>query len=111
MSTHVRSTIHSITCLPNKPTINRYLQAEFNRSLLLYGPRPEKTCLRGFADQPAHPRSMIRAFVISFWESNIFNLATGKFSIFYLVSVAEKTGLKLALTETQKTGFLEMWPI
>ena len=38
---------------------------------IAYGPRREKTCLRGFAnnkgaDQPAHPRSLISAFVISF---------------------------------------------
>ena len=37
------------------------------------GPRREKTCLRGFAnntgaDQPAHPRSLISAFVIRFLE-------------------------------------------
>ena len=36
------------------------------------GPRREKTCLRGFAnntgaDQPAHPRSLISAFVIRFF--------------------------------------------
>ena len=35
----------------------------------IYGPRREKTCLRVFAnntgaDQPAHPRSLISAFVI-----------------------------------------------
>ena len=40
----------------------------------VYGPRREKTCLRGFgnntgADQPAHPRSLISAFVIRFLES------------------------------------------
>ena len=34
-----------------------------------YGPRREKTCLQGFAnnkgeDQPAHPRNLISAFVI-----------------------------------------------
>ena len=37
----------------------------------LFGPRREKTCLRGFAnntgaDQPAHTRSLISAFVIRF---------------------------------------------
>ena len=83
---------------------------------IIYGPRCEKTCLRGFAnntgaDQPAHPRSLISAFVIRFLERTIFNLATGKISIFYLVSVAEETGLKLTLTETPKTGFLATWPI
>ena len=38
----------------------------------LIGPRREKTCLRGVAnntcaDQPAHPRSLISAFVVSFF--------------------------------------------
>ena len=32
-------------------------------------------------------------------------------SIFYLVSVAEETGLKLALSETPKTGFVALRPI
>ena len=48
----------------------------------LLGPRRKKTCLRGFAkntgaDQPAHPRSLISAFVIRFLESIIGKLATG----------------------------------
>ena len=48
-----------------------------------FGPRREKTCLRGFAnntgaDQPAHPRSLISAFVIRFLESTICTLATGE---------------------------------
>ena len=52
----------------------------------LYGPRREKTSLRGFAnntraDQPAHPRSLISAFVIRFLESNIGKLTTGENSI------------------------------
>ena len=51
------------------------------------GPRREKTCLRGFAnntgaDQPAHPRSLISAFVIRFVESIICKLARGEISIF-----------------------------
>ena len=42
----------------------------------IYGPRREKTCLRWSAnntgtDQPAHPRSLISAFVIRFFESII----------------------------------------
>ena len=36
---------------------------------------------------------------------------TGEIWIFYLVSVAEKFGLKLTLSETQKTGFLATLPI
>ena len=55
--------------------------------LLSDGPRRDKTCLRGFAnnkgaDQPAHPRSLISAFVIRLLESTTFNLATRKISIF-----------------------------
>ena len=51
------------------------------------GPRLDKTCLRGFAnntgaDQPAHQRSLISASVIRFLESTIFNLATDEISIF-----------------------------
>ena len=51
------------------------------------GPRPEKTCLRGFAnnigaDQPTHPHSLISAFVIHYLESIICKLATGEISIF-----------------------------
>ena len=53
----------------------------------LYGPRRGKTCLRGFAnntgaDQPAHPRSLISAFVFRCLESIIYKLATGEISIF-----------------------------
>ena len=57
-------------------------------SMVINGPRRKKTCLRGFnanntgTDQPAHPRSMISAFVIRFEESIICKLATGKISIF-----------------------------
>ena len=53
----------------------------------LFGPRREKTCLRWFAnnigaDQPAHPRSLISAFVIRFLERIICKLAAGQISIF-----------------------------
>ena len=83
---------------------------------MTFGPRREKTCLWGFAnntgaDQPAHPRSLISAFVIRFLERNMCTLATGEISIFKLVSVAEETVLKLALSETPKTGFLATRPI
>ena len=51
-----------------------------------YGPRREKTCLQGFenntgTDQPAHPGSLISAFVIRFLESVISKLATREISI------------------------------
>ena len=41
----------------------------------------------------------------------ICKLATGEISVFLLVSVAEKTGLKFALSDTMKTGFLATRPI
>ena len=52
----------------------------------IYGPCWENTCLPGFAnnkgaDQPAHPRSLISAFVIHFLESTICKLVTDKISI------------------------------
>ena len=77
------------------------LQAQLWAHQLLYGTRREKTCLRWFANntganQPVHPRSLISAFVIRFLKNIICKLATGEISIFYPVSVAEETGLKLA---------------
>ena len=53
---------------------------------VLLRPRREKTCLRVFAnntgaDQPAHPRSLISALVISVLKSTICKLATGEISI------------------------------
>ena len=53
----------------------------------LIWPRREKTCLRRFAnntgaDQPAHPRSLLSAFVIRLLESSIFKHASSKISIF-----------------------------
>ena len=50
---------------------------------IIIGPRRKKTCLRGFAnntgaDQPAHPRSLISAFVVRFLKSIIRKLASGE---------------------------------
>ena len=84
--------------------------------MLPIGPPREKTCLRRFAnnkgaDQPAHPRSLISAFIICFLETTISKLATSESSIFQLVSVAEETGLSLPLLETPKTkGLVVMRP-
>ena len=51
------------------------------------GPRREKTCLRWCAknkgaDQPAHTRSLISAFVIRLLKSMKSTLATNKFLVF-----------------------------
>ena len=54
----------------------------------------------------AATRRLISALVIRFLESIISKLTSSEISIFLLVSVAEKTGLCFALSETLKTGFL-----
>ena len=49
---------------------------------------------------------MISAFTIQFSESIISKLTASEISIFWLISLAEETGLSLALSETPKTGFV-----
>ena len=64
------------------------------------------------ADQPAHSRSLISAFVVRFMESTICKLATGKNLFFQLVSVAEENGLKLVFFfRSPKDRFLVARPI
>ena len=54
--------------------------------LFQYGPRHDKTGLQVFAnkgaDQPAHPRRLISAFVICLMERIISKLASSEISIF-----------------------------
>ena len=52
----------------------------------------------------SYPRSLISTFIVCLLESIISKLASCKIS-FQLVSVAEKTGLSLAQSETCKTCF------
>ena len=58
------------------------------------------------ANQSAHPRSLISAFVVRFLEHIMTLLAMRKISILKLVSVAEKTGSNLTWSENPKIGFL-----
>ena len=56
-------------------------------SQFIFGPRREKTCLKGFANnkganQAAHLRSLINAFVIRLLKSIISRLATSEISLF-----------------------------
>ena len=46
-----------------------------------------------------------------FLQITTSKLAKSKISIFYLVSVAEETGLSLAFSETQKIGFVASRPV
>ena len=54
-------------------------------------------------DQLAH---LISAFAIYKLNSIAFKLAPSETSLFYLVSVAEKAGFGMILSETLKTGFV-----
>ena len=56
------------------------------------------------ADQPAHPSSLISAFVVRCLDSIIPILANSRI----MTSVAEQTGLSLTWLETLKTCFLVM---
>ena len=58
------------------------------------------------ADQLAHRRSLISAFAIHLLNSIILKLAPSEISLLYLVSVAEKAGYGMILSETLKTGFV-----
>ena len=80
-----RDKIQDCKCSLKENFIRHKIKCVFQvtRLCLIFGPRREKTCLRGFAnntgvDQPAHPRSLISAFVIRFLESFICKLATGE---------------------------------
>ena len=60
------------------------------------------------ADQPAHPHSLISAFVVPCFDSIISILAISKISRPWLVPVAEQAGLSLTWSQT---GFLVTWLI
>ena len=55
--------------------------------------------------------SLISTFDFRLLEHRLSRLATSKIPIFYLVSVAEHTGLNLTLSEFPKTGFVTLRPI
>ena len=81
-------------------TLFNSLKFCFSVNQVKYGPRHKKICLRGFlnnkgADQPAHLRRLISAFVIHLLESII----------------AEQVGLGMTWSETPKTGFVALRPI
>ena len=61
------------------------------------------------ADQPAHPRSLISAFVIRCTDSIIPLVSISKISSLYLASEAEQAGFSLTWSQTPTTGFLVTW--
>ena len=65
MSTHIRSFIYSTNISQYSTALYMIIKTQY----FLSGPRREKTCLRGSAnnkgtDQPAHTLRLINAFVI-----------------------------------------------
>ena len=58
------------------------------------------------AYQLLHPRSLISASAFHKLNSIVFKLALSEILLFYLVSVAEKAGFGMILSETLKTGFV-----
>ena len=61
------------------------------------------------ADQPAHPCSLISAFVIRSLDSRIPLVSVSKISSLLLVCISEQAGLRLTRSEIPKTGFLVTW--
>ena len=58
-----------------------------------------------YADQPAHSRSLISAFVVRCLDSLIPLVSISKISSLYLASVAAQAGLSLTLSQTPEDRF------
>ena len=76
----------------------------------LYEPGHEKTCFMSYAnnkgaDQPAHPRSLISAFVVRCLDSVMSLVSATKISSLMLASVAEQASLSLIWSETPESRF------
>ena len=61
------------------------------------------------ADQTAHPRSLISAFVVHCLDSMIPLVSISEISSLYLASVAAQACLCLSWSQTPKTGVLITW--
>ena len=75
-----------------------------------YDPGHEKTCLMSYAnnkgaDQPAHLRSLISAFVVRCLDSVMSLVSVTKISSLMLASVAEQASSSLTWSETPKDMF------
>ena len=75
-----------------------------------YEPGHEKMCLMPYAnnkdaDQSAHPRSLISAFVVRCQDRMISLVYISEISRLWLVSVAEQVNLCLAWSETPEDTF------
>ena len=73
-------------------------------------PGHEKTCLMSYtnnkrADQPAHPRSLISAFVVRCLDSVMSLVPVTKIASLMRASVAEQASLSLTWSETPEDRF------
>ena len=93
--------VNLLVCLP---VVGSYLSPVMRKSVLPYANN------KG-ADQPAHPRSLISAFVVRFLDNIIPLVSISKMPILWLASEAVQPGLSLTWSETSKTGFLVTWLI
>ena len=80
------------------------------RSLHTNEPGREKTCLMSYAnnkgaDQPAHPRSLISAFIVRCLDSVMSLVSVTEISSLMLASVAEQASLSLTWSETPEDTF------
>ena len=77
---------------------------------LAYEPGHEKTCIMSYAnnkgaDQPAHPRSLISAFVVRCLDSVMSLVSVTKIWSLLIASVAEQASLSLTRPETPEDTF------
>ena len=82
----------------------------FQECLLKFETGHEKMCLMSYAnnkgaDQPAHTRSLISAFVVRCLDSLISLDSIAEISRLRLVSVAEQASLSLTWSETSEDMF------
>ena len=94
--------------LPNPLTFGSE-KHQFSLNLVPYEPGHEKTYLMSYAnnksaDQPAHPRSLITAFIVHCLDSISLD-SIAEISRVYLASLAAQTGLCLAWSETSEDTF------
>ena len=80
----------------------------------IHEPGHEKTCLMSYAnnkgkDQPAHPHSLISAFVFRCLYSVMSLVSVTKISSLILASVAEQANLSLVWSETPEDTFCRVW--
>ena len=82
----------------SRPTLNLHT---VTRGIL-----PSESANNKGADQLAHPCSLISYLAIHLLNSIILKLSPSEILPFYLVSVAEKAGFGMILSETLKTVFV-----